>query len=215
MRRSRLFLGRRRKKKPPAPEFSPPPSTNRGIVFQAHNEARAAYNEMMGGEPASKVADKYWESFLAEAKGNAPRGKGLPRGDNTGTGDPYKESKAKHIVGAWQWIEEQCRPPVQQNKPTEAEQKMIDMNLLERQPAVCHPPRPDWLRGWTYDVGCMMSSFGVVVHGHNFEGTILGVDHPANIPLSNSQIGEIARASIKAAEEAYLQIEARRLKEEN
>ena len=193
------FTDGREPQKPPTDKtFEPPPSTNRGIVFQAHNEARAAYDAMMGGEPAAKVADKYWESFLAEAKRNAPRGKGLPRGDNTGTGNPYEKSQAKHIVGAWQWIAEQCRPPVQQNKPTEAEQKLIGLGLLERQPAVCHPPRPDWLRGWVYDVACRMSDFNVVIHGLNYEGEIGRLEFQPSIPLDADDLERIVAATREA-----------------
>ena len=177
---------------------------------------KTAYDEMMGGEPASKVADKYWESFCNTAKINAPRGKGLPSGKHDGTTvDSYPLSKAERIVECWQWIKEQCRPPVQENKPTEADQKLIEMNLLERQPAVCHPSRPDWLRAWTYDLGCSLSSFvGLLCMGTiSREGFLEWITRQTS-PLSDRQIGEIARAAIKAAEEAYLQIETRRLKED-
>ena len=135
---------------------------------------------------SEKVADKYWESFLAEAKGNAPRGYGLPRGNPTGEGDSvYDESSSKRIAGAWDWITEQCQAS----------------------------PHPDWLRKWILETCCQMSSFALVVHGRNFEGEIHRLEYQANIPLSHVHIEEIATAAFEAAEDAYVKVSAKRGKE--
>ena len=166
--------------------YEPPPSNGTGAIYGAYKDARRAYQAMMGGEPVQKVADKYWESFLAEAKGNAPRGYGLPRGNPTGEGDSvYDESSSKRIAGAWDWITEQCQAS----------------------------PHPDWLRKWILETCCQMSSFALVVHGRNFEGEIHRLEYQANIPLSHVHIEEIATAAFEAAEDAYVKVSAKRGKE--
>ena len=193
--------------KPPTPDISPPmdpPSNWTGRIWEAYNDTRAAYDAMMGGEPAQKVADKYWESFLAEAKKNAPRGKGLPRGNPTGEDGVYDKSTSTRIADAWKWISEQCRPPIQENKPNENEQKMIEMNMLERPPAECHPPRPDWLRCWTYDVACRMSDFNIVVHGLNYEGEIGRLEFQSPIPMHVDHF-ELIVAAIREAVDVEIQ----------
>ena len=169
--------------KPPSPEFSPPPSNHTGTIYAAYKDARRAYDAMMGGEPAEKVADKYWESFLAEAKKNAPRGYGLPRGNPTGEGDSvYDESSSKRIAGAWDRITEQCQAS----------------------------PHPDWLREWILETCCQMSSFAVVVHGRNFEGEIGRLEFQPSTLLSPENLERIVAATREAIDVELQEILAER-----
>ena len=96
------------------PAEKPIESTNVGIVFAAHNEAKEAYRKLLDNEDAVTVTDPYWDDFCATAKENAPRGKGMPRGKHDGMDvDRYERSKAEHIVEAWGWIAQQCEEPPQ------------------------------------------------------------------------------------------------------
>ena len=163
--------------------YEPPPSNGTGKIYAAYTDARRAYYLMMGDEPAEKVADKYWESFLAEAKKNAPRGYGLPRGNPTGEGDSvYDESSSKRIAGAWDWITEQCQAS----------------------------PHPDWLREWILETCCQMSSFAVVVHGRNFEGEIGRLEFQPSTLLSPENLERIVAATREAIDVELQEILAER-----
>ena len=163
--------------------YEPPPSNGTGKIYAAYTDARRAYYLMMGDEPAQKVADKYWESFLAEAKKNAPRGYGLPRGNPTGEGDSvYDESSSKRIAGAWDWITEQCQAS----------------------------PHPDWLREWILETCCQMSSFAVVVHGRNFEGEIGRLEFQPSTLLSPENLERIVAATREAIDVELQEILAER-----
>ncbi len=96
------------------PAEKPIESTNVGIVFAAHNEAKEAYRKLLDNEEAVKDNEPYWDDFCATAKENAPRGKGMPRGKHDGMDvDRYEKSKSEHIVEAWEWIAQQCEEPPQ------------------------------------------------------------------------------------------------------
>ena len=153
---------------PPSQRLAPKPldkaepskpfeSTNTGIVFKAHNEARNSYYEMMGcqwqtapaGDDTKYPAMRYWDDFCEVAKTHAPRGKGMPRGKHKheqkgdGSQERYTLPEAERVVEAWGWIQSQCEVP-----------------------------RPQWVKDWIYQTCCKMSEFSIVLHGHNFEGEL-------------------------------------------
>ena len=169
-------------------------STNVGIVFAAHNEAKSAYIKMMGGEQAEKanektVSEKYWDAFCHTAKKNAPRGKGLPKGKHDGTTvDSYPLDKAERIVECWEWIRDQCQPGLN----NQAEQDLCNLNLLK-----CDPPAL-WIQNWIYETCCKMSDFTIVVHGLNYEGEIGRLEFKAPVPLSPDNLERIVSATQEA-----------------
>ena len=93
------------------------------------------------------------------------------------------KTRAKRIWQCWDWISEQCQT------------------------------LPDWVKTWIIDTCCKLSNFGVVIHGRSFEGQIARLDHESNIPLSDADLEEIAKAAIEAAEDAYFKISGKRGKD--
>ena len=176
-----------------SPKSPPKPfeSTNVGIVFAAHNEAKEAYIKMMGGEPAEKVAEKYWDDFCDTAKKNAPRGKGLPKGKHDGTTvDRYPRDKAERIVECWEWIRNQCQPGLN----NQAERDVCNLNLLK-----CDPPAL-WIQNWIYETCCKMSDFNIVMHGLNYESEIGRLEFKAPIPLGGEALEQIIKATQEAVD---------------